>query len=75
MEIPSVILPTQYVGQNDSIHEDHLPRWIPMSNYAIWRLVSVQLILPPPSQNGRTASSTTINGLNYGQVSGGISQL
>ena len=74
MEIPSVILPTQHVGQNSLVPVDQVQMtgWTQVINNAIWRLVTVPLILPPPNVNGRTASLATINGLNFGQATGSI---
>ena len=68
MEIPSLILLTQHVGQNVLVQVDHVQmmRWIPIINNAIWRLVTIPLVLPPPppNENGRTATTITINGLS-----------
>ena len=66
MEIRPVILPTQPVEQNGFVPVDHaqIMRWAPIVNNAIWRLVTIPLILPPPNENGRTVTTITINGLN-----------
>ena len=74
MEIPSVVLPTQHVGQNHLVPVDHVQmmRWTPAVNNAIWRFVTIPLILPPPNENGRITSSVTINGLNCAQATGSM---
>ena len=48
MEIPSVILPTQHVGQKGLVPVNHMQmmKWTPIMNNAILRLVTVPFPLP-----------------------------